>query len=52
MIHSIDLEQHLLGALIKYPDQYAEIQSFIDENDFMLITIRPIELFFARSNSA
>ena len=34
MIHSIDLEQHLLGALIKYPDQYAEIQSFIDENDF------------------
>ena len=34
MIHSIDLEQHLLGALIKYPDKYAEIENFIDESDF------------------
>jgi len=34
MIHSLDLEMHLLGALIKYPEKYAEIQSFIDEGDF------------------
>ena len=34
MIHSLDLEQHLLGALIKYPDKYAEIENFIDESDF------------------
>ena len=34
MIHSLDLEMHLLGALIKYPEKYAEIQSFIDESDF------------------
>ena len=34
MIHSLDLEQHLLGALIKYPEKYAEIENFIDESDF------------------
>ena len=34
MIHSLDLEQHLLGALIKFPDKYAEIENFIDESDF------------------
>ena len=34
MIHSLELEQHLLGGLIKYPEKYAEIENFIDENDF------------------
>ncbi len=34
MIHSLELEQHLLGGLIKYPDTYSEIENFIDENDF------------------
>jgi len=34
MIHSLDLEQHLLGALIKFPEKYAEIENFIDESDF------------------
>jgi replicative DNA helicase len=34
MIHSLDLEQHLLGALIKYPEKYGEIENFIDESDF------------------
>ena len=34
MIHSLDLEQHLLGALIKYPDKDGEIENFIDESDF------------------
>ena len=33
MIHSLDLEQHLLGALIKYPEKYAEIENFIDDYD-------------------
>ena len=34
MIHSLELEQHLLGGLIKYPHKYAEIENFIDEDDF------------------
>ena len=34
MIHNLELEQHLLGALIKYPDKYGEIENFIDESDF------------------
>lgn len=34
MIHSLDLEQYVLGGLIKYPDKYAEVENFIDENDF------------------
>ena len=33
-MHSLDLEQQLLAALLKYPDVYNNIASFIDENDF------------------
>lgn len=34
MIYSYDLETQLLAGLIKYPDRYAEIASFITERDF------------------
>ncbi|HIL26278.1 MAG TPA: hypothetical protein EYG21_02635, partial [Nitrospinaceae bacterium] len=34
MIFSLELEQHLLSALIKYPAKYGNIASFINENDF------------------
>jgi replicative DNA helicase len=34
MIFSLELEQHLLAALIKYPEKYGNIASFINENDF------------------
>jgi len=34
MIFSLELEQHLLAGLIKHPDKYGNIASFIDENDF------------------
>ena len=34
MIFSLELEQHLLSALIKHPAKYGNIASFIDENDF------------------
>ena len=34
MLHSFDLEQRLLAGLLKYPEKYTEISSFIDENDF------------------
>ena len=34
MIFSLELEQHLLAALIKYPAKYGNIASFINENDF------------------
>lgn len=34
MIHSLELEQYLLGGLIKYPDKYSEVENFIDEDDF------------------
>ena len=33
-MYSLDLEQQLLAALLKYPDVYNNIASFIDENDF------------------
>lgn len=33
-MHSLELEQQVLSALLKYPDIYNEISSFIDENDF------------------
>jgi replicative DNA helicase len=34
MIYSYDLEQQLIAALIKYPEKYAEIASFVSEKDF------------------
>jgi replicative DNA helicase len=34
MIYSYDLETQLLAGLIKYPDRYAEVASFISEKDF------------------
>ncbi len=34
MIYSNELEQHVLAGLIKYPDLFADIDTFIDENDF------------------
>ena len=34
MIFSLELEQHLLAGLIKHPDKYGNIASFINENDF------------------
>lgn len=34
MIYSYDLETQLLAGLIKYPDRYSEIASFITEKDF------------------
>lgn len=34
MIFSLELEQHLLSALIKHPAKYGNIASFINENDF------------------
>tara|TARA_Y100000310_G_scaffold23561_1_gene22621 strand:- start:2751 stop:4271 length:1521 start_codon:yes stop_codon:yes gene_type:complete len=34
MIFSLELEQHLLTGLIKHPDKYGNIASFINENDF------------------
>lgn len=34
MIYSYDLETQLLAGLIKYPDRYADIASFITEKDF------------------
>ena len=34
MIYSYDLETQLLAGLIKYPDRYADIASFISEKDF------------------
>jgi replicative DNA helicase len=34
MIYSLELEQHLLAGLIKHPDKYGNIASFINENDF------------------
>lgn len=34
MIYSFELEMQLLAALIKYPEKYAEIASFISEEDF------------------
>lgn len=34
MIYSYDLETQLLAGLIKYPDRYADIASFINEKDF------------------
>jgi replicative DNA helicase len=33
-MYSLDLEQQLLAALLKHPDIYNEIASFIDEKDF------------------
>lgn len=34
MIYSYDLETQLLAGLIKYPDRYADIASFITDKDF------------------
>ena len=34
MIYSYDLETQLLAGLIKYPDRYAEVASFVTEKDF------------------
>jgi len=34
MIYSYDLETQLLAGLIKYPDRYSEIASFVTEKDF------------------
>lgn len=34
MIYSYDLEQQLLAGLIKYPDRYGDIASFVSEKDF------------------
>ena len=34
MIYSNELEQHVLAGLIKYPELFADIDTFIDENDF------------------
>ena len=34
MIFNVELEQHLLAGLIKYPKKYFSISSFISEEDF------------------
>ena len=34
MIYSRELEKNLLSALLKFPEKYVEIASFIHENDF------------------
>lgn len=34
MVYSYELEQHLIAGLIKYPESYPLIASFIDEKDF------------------
>jgi len=34
MIFSLELEQHLLAGLIKYPHKYGNVANFINENDF------------------
>lgn len=34
MIYSLELEKQLLAALIKYPETYVDIGSFISEDDF------------------
>lgn len=34
MIFNIDLERQLLAGLLKHPDKYIEIESFISEKDF------------------
>tara|TARA_B110000305_G_scaffold164784_1_gene182253 strand:- start:7268 stop:8782 length:1515 start_codon:yes stop_codon:yes gene_type:complete len=34
MIYSYELEQHLIGGLIKFPEAYPLIAAFIDEKDF------------------
>ena len=34
MIFNIELEQHLLAGIIKYPKKYFDISSFISEDDF------------------
>ena len=34
MIYSYDLETQLLAGLIKYPERYADVASFITEKDF------------------
>ncbi len=33
MIYSYDLETQLLAGLIKYPERYADVASFITERD-------------------
>ena len=34
MVYSYELEQHLVAGLIKYPESYALIAAFINEDDF------------------
>jgi replicative DNA helicase len=34
MIYSYELEMQLLAALIKYPEKFVEIATFISEKDF------------------
>ena len=34
-IYSLQLEKYLLSALIKHQDSFADIESFITENDFV-----------------
>ena len=34
MIHSLELEKQLLSGLIKHPEVYVEVSSFIGEDDF------------------
>ena len=34
MVYSYELEQHLIAGLIKYPESYALIAAFIDQDDF------------------
>ena len=34
MTYSYEIEKQLLAGLLKHPDRYAEIASFINEDDF------------------
>ena len=41
MIHSLELEQHLLAALIRHPDQYGDVAGFIDIDDLFFKGVDP-----------
>lgn len=34
MIYSLEIERHVLGGILKYPEVFPEIERFVSENDF------------------
>ena len=36
-IYSLQIEKHALSGLIRHPEAYADIESFLTENDFVTV---------------